>query len=138
VILLGFAFGLYIIRNTLIPLFVSMLIDYLLTPLVDYLENRGLGTMLAITIAFLLSFGILFLAVLYIFPLVKNQVGDLTDGLPLYLGILDVRIAQLQTRLAEFWPAIDEVDAGVRGWSVDIHPLGIVLVLLFGNQLFGW
>jgi predicted PurR-regulated permease PerM len=21
---------------------------------------------------------------------------------------------------------------------VDIHPLGIVLVLLFGNQLFGW
>ena len=26
----------------------------------------------------------------------------------------------------------------ILGWSVDIHPLGIVLVLLFGNQLFGW
>ena len=26
----------------------------------------------------------------------------------------------------------------ILGWSVDIHPLGIVLLLLFGNQLFGW
>jgi len=113
-ILLGSAFALYIVRNTLIPLFISMLIAYLLTPLADYLEHRGLGRILAIATTFLLFFGLLFLVVLYLFPLIKNQVVDLTTALPRTLTLLNTRIDELQARLVAYWPAIEEVDVGVR------------------------
>ena len=113
-LLLGSAFGLYIVRNTLIPLFISMLIAYLLTPLADYLEHKGFGRILAITTTFLLFFGFLFLVILYLFPLIRNQVGDLTTALPRNLTLLNTRIDELQARLAAYWPAIDQVDVGVR------------------------
>jgi predicted PurR-regulated permease PerM len=113
-VLLGSAFALYIIRNTLIPLFISMLIAYLLTPLADYLEHRGLGRILAITTTFVLFFGFLFLVVLYLFPLVRDQVVDLTTGLPRTLTLLNSKIDEWQARLAEYWPAIEQVDVGVR------------------------
>jgi len=51
--------------------------------------------------------------------------------LPLVLHVILVYI-MVQT-LDAIWVA-----PYILGWSVDIHPLGIVLVLLFGNQLFGW
>lgn len=123
ILILASAFGLYIIRNTLIPLFVSMLIAYLLTPLADYLEHRGFGRILAITITFFFFFGFLFLVVLYLFPLIKNQVGDLTAGLPRNLAILNTRIGQLQARLAEYWPAIEQVDVGARIQKVALDTL---------------
>ena len=113
-ILLGSAFALYIVRNTLIPLFISMLIAYLLTPLADYLEHRGLGRILAITVTFLLFFGLIFLIVLYLFPLIRDQVVDLTTALPRTLALLNTRIDGLQARLAAYWPAIQQVDVGVR------------------------
>lgn len=122
-VLLACAFGFYIIRNALIPLFVSMLIAYLLTPLTDYLENRGLGRIVAVSITFLFFFVLLFLVILYLFPLIKNQVGDLTAALPRNLAILNTRIAQLQARLAVYWPAIDEVDVGVRVQKVILDTL---------------
>ncbi len=117
------AFGFYIIRSALIPLFVSMLIAYLLTPLTDYLENRGLGRIVAVTITFLFFFALLFLVILYLFPLIKNQVGDLTAALPRNLAILNTRIAQLQGRLAVYWPPIEEVDVGVRVQKVILDTL---------------
>jgi len=123
IVVLASVFGLYIIRNTLIPLFVSMLIAYLLTPLTDYLEHRGFGRILSITITFFFFFGLLFLVVLYLFPLIKNQVGDLTAGLPRNLAILNTRIAQLQARLAEYWPAIEQVDVGARIQKVALDTL---------------
>lgn len=113
-ILLGSAFALYIIRNTLVPLFISMLIAYLLTPLADYLEHRGLRRILAITTTFLLFFGLIFLVVLYLFPLIRDQVVDLTAALPRTLTLLNTRIGDLQGRLAVYWPAIEELDVGVR------------------------
>jgi len=113
-ILLGSAFALYIIRNTLIPLFISMLIAYLLTPLADSLEHKGLGRILAITTTFLLFFALIFLVVLYLFPLIRDQVVDLTTALPRTLALLNTRIDELQARLATYWPAIREVDVGVR------------------------
>ncbi len=122
-ILLGSAFALYIIRNTLIPLFISMLIAYLLTPLADYLEHRGLGRILAIATTFLLFFGLLFLVVLYLFPLIRNQVVDLTTALPRTLTLLNTRIDELQARLAAYWPAIAEVDVGVRIQQAALDPL---------------
>ncbi len=113
-ILLGSAFALYIVRNTLIPLFISMLIAYVLTPLADYLERRGLGRIPAITVTFVLFFGFLFLAILYFFPVVRDQVVDLTTALPRTLTLLNTRIDDLQSRLAVYWPAIEQVDVGVR------------------------
>jgi len=88
-ILLGSAFALYIVRNTLIPLFISMLIAYLLTPLADYLEHRGFGRILAITTTFFLFFGLIVLVVLYLFPLIRDQVVDLTTALPRTLALLN-------------------------------------------------
>ena len=113
-LLLGSVFALYIVRNTLIPLFISMLIAYLLTPLADYLEQRGLGRILAITTTFLFFFGFIFLVVLYLFPLIRDQVVDLTTALPRTLALLNTRIDELQARLAVYWPTIEQVDVGVR------------------------
>lgn len=125
-ILLGTAFALYIIRNTLIPLFISMLIAYLLTPLADYLEHRGFGRIPAITVTFLLFFGFLFLVVLYLFPLIRDQVVDLSAALPRNLTILNARIQELQARLAAYWPGIQEADVGVRIQQAALDTLNAV------------
>jgi len=122
-VLLGSLFALYIIRNALIPLLISMLIAYLLTPLADYLEHKGFGRIPAITITFLLFFGLLFLMVLYLFPLIRNQVVDLTAALPRTLPLLSARIDELQTRLAAYWPAIEQVDVGARIQKVVLDTL---------------
>ncbi len=125
-ILLGSAGALYIVRNTLIPLFISMLIAYFLNPLADYLEHRGLGRIPAITVTFLLFFGFLVLAVLYLFPLIRDQVVDLTAALPRNLTILNKRISELQGRLAVYWPAIREVNVGLRIQQAALDTLNAV------------
>ncbi len=125
-ILLGSASALYIVRNTLIPLFISMLIAYLLTPLADYLERRGLGRILAITVTFLFFFGFLFLVILYFFPVVRDQVVDLTTALPRTLTLLNTRIDDVQAGLAVYWPAIEQVNVGVRIQQAALDTLNAV------------
>jgi predicted PurR-regulated permease PerM len=125
-ILLGSAFTLYLVRNTLIPLLISMLIAYLLNPLADYLEHRGSGRIPAITITFLLFFGFLFLVILYLFPLIRDQAVDLAAGLPRNLTTLNTGIGQLQDRLAAYWPAIEELDVGVSIQQAALDALNAV------------
>jgi predicted PurR-regulated permease PerM len=125
-ILLGSAFTLYLVRNTLVPLLISMLIAYLLTPLADYLEHRGLGRIAAITIPFLLFFGLLFLAVLYLFPLIRDQALDLAAGLPRNLTTLNASIRELQARLAAYWPTIEELDVGLSIQQAALDALNAV------------
>jgi putative permease len=50
-------------------------------------------------------------------------VGDLTTGLPRNLAILNTEIAKLQARLAEYWPAIEQVDVGARIQKVALDTL---------------
>ena len=60
-----------------------------------------------------------------------HTLGSTLSPLPLFFNIGLVYI--VVQSLDAVWIA-----PYILGWSVDIHPLGIVLLLLFGNQLFGW
>ncbi len=116
----------YLVRNTLIPLFLSMLIAYLLMPMADFLENRGLGRIPAISITFLLFFGLLFLIVLYMIPVFNQQLNALSSGLPRYIGTVNEDMARLQTRLSQYWPAIQEVDVRLRIQQVLLDTLNSI------------
>jgi len=100
----------YAVRATLIPLFVSMLIAYLLMPMSDFLENRGLGIIPSISITFFVFFAILFLIILYLIPVINVELSGFSSGLPRYIGTVNEKVAQVQSRLAQYWPAIREVD----------------------------
>ncbi len=122
-VLLAAVFVLYVIRNTLIPLFLSMLIAYLLTPLADFLENRGLGRILAISFTFVLFFALLFLIALYLIPLINNELKGFTAGMPRYLGTVNEEIVRIQERIASTLPAVRDVDIGGRIQKVIIEKL---------------
>lgn len=122
-VILAAAFSLYVIRNALIPLFVSMLIAYLLTPLADFLENRGLGRILAISLTFVLFFTLLFLIALYLIPIINNELKGFTAGMPRYLGTVNQEILDLQERIASYLPSVREVDLGGRVQRVILERL---------------
>jgi len=109
-ILLAVAFAFYVIRNTLIPLFISMLIAYLLMPLADFLENRGSGRILAISFTFLVFFALLFLIALYLIPLINHELRAFTTGLPKYLNTVNTKIALAQTHISVYLPEIQEIN----------------------------
>ncbi len=109
-VLLAIASAVYLVRNTLIPLFISMLIAYLLTPLADFLENRGMGRILSISTTFLFFFALLFLVGLYLIPIINNELIGFTTGLPRYLGTINDKIGHFQGRFAQYLPGIQELN----------------------------
>jgi predicted PurR-regulated permease PerM len=124
--ILAFMVLIYTVRTTLIPLFVSMLIAYLLMPLSDFLENRGLGIIPSISITFFVFFALLFLIVLYLIPVINLELSGFSSGLPRYIGTVNAEIAQVQSRLSQYWPAIQEVDVSLNIQRVVLDKLNSI------------
>lgn len=93
----GFVAFLFVFGPILLPFVAGMAIAYLLDPLADWFERRGMSR-LAATLLILVLF-VLFLVVilLVILPILVNQLAELAAGMPTYIARIEELIGSLLT-----------------------------------------
>ena len=102
------AFLLYLLSPILLPFIAAALLAYLGDPLVDRLENIGLSRTLSVTVVFLLLFAVLGPLLIFLIPLLKEQLGTLLSQLPDYIDWLVTNIQPLlQTKLGVSLPVLE-------------------------------
>lgn len=116
-IMLGIIFFLYnqveylftpiliLVSNILMPFVIALLLYYLFSPFVDFLERRKVKRIYGVAILYLLLIGVLAVGIGSLYPLLEDQVTSFVENIP------------------EF---IDSVIASVTGW---------VQTLPFGEEL---
>lgn len=77
----------------LTPLFIGIVIAWLLNPVVNYLEKRGIRRVIGISLSYVVLIAIIYLILNSLIPLAYNQVSDLSQLVPKILnnieGIID-------------------------------------------------
>jgi predicted PurR-regulated permease PerM len=94
------------LSSVLLPLGIAGIIAYLLDPLVDRLENRGLPRVRAILCVFALGAVLLAAVIGSIVPQIINETRQLAERIPAYVTTIQLR--------AEHW--IDHPPALIRKW----------------------
>jgi predicted PurR-regulated permease PerM len=82
---------LHAIRDVLLPVFLSLLIAYLLDPVVDWFERRRVSRTLGILACLLAGLLCLFVFVLFLYPTVRGIIEKITSGVPQLLDVLETR-----------------------------------------------
>lgn len=80
-----FVSSLFLLSEILLPFIVGALSAYLLDPLADRLERRGLSRTVSASVISVLFFLAIILAILLILPLLQNQVFRFADNFPGYV-----------------------------------------------------
>jgi len=75
----------YLLSPILTPFVISALLAYLGDPLVDRLEERGLGRTPAVTLVFFVLFLLITVLLLLLVPRIESQISALLQKLPVYL-----------------------------------------------------
>jgi predicted PurR-regulated permease PerM len=102
------AFLLYVLAPILLPFIAAALLAYLGDPLVDRLEKTRLSRTMAVTVVFLLIFAILVPLLLFLIPLLKEQLGALLSQLPDYIDWVVTNLQpMLQTKLGISLPPLE-------------------------------
>lgn len=132
--------ALYLLRDVLTPFVAGMAISYLLDPLADRLERKGLSRLLAtviITVGFFLALAGL---VAILVPLLQGQILDLVQNAPQYMHAVMDRAQPLLERLqaqlapediAKLRDAAASYAGTAAGWAV-----GLLQKLLAGGLVF--
>ena len=128
-VLLSFAI-LVSLREILMPFAVGALLAYLGDPLVDRLEERGIGRTNGVVLVFALFFGLLIITLAVVFPVVMKQLSELVASIPdAYRWLSLVAVPKLQswlslspinlpdidwrTSLNEHWSSVGKMTGGV-------------------------
>ena len=89
-------YALYTVRAILVRILVALFISVSLDPAVRALERRGMRRGFAVTLIFLLAFGLAAAFLLSIIPPLVTQFSNLVDDLPGYLARLQERSSQFR------------------------------------------
>lgn len=110
---LGLAAGAaWLLRFLALPVVLGFLLTYVLGPLVDLLENRGLSRSRAVALCFLLLLGAVALLVAGIFPTIESWLTEAPKGSEssAFEVQLEKRIDAWQASLARSYPAVQWSD----------------------------
>jgi putative permease len=97
-LLVGGVAVLHTMGNVVAPLLVSIIIAYMLAAAVSWLERLRFPRLLAVTLVFLLFLGAVLLLLLWVLPLLWNEVSNLFAAIPGMFRRGQVFIAELQDR----------------------------------------
>lgn len=86
----------------LVPFIISIFLAYLLSPLVQFLEQRHISRSFAIAVIYLLFTLIVFVAWVQLVPSLLEELQNLTDDLPGYLQKLHATINRFQDNYQRF------------------------------------
>ncbi|MDI6736419.1 MAG: AI-2E family transporter [bacterium] len=81
-------FLLFVCRSAILPFVISILLVYLLNPLVDQMEKRGLGKTSAVVILYLSIILLFTIIAIYFFPILSDQIRETKENLPKYISQL--------------------------------------------------
>ncbi|WP_334076140.1 MULTISPECIES: AI-2E family transporter [Paenibacillus] len=73
-----------LLKTVLLPILLTGAIYYLLNPLVDWLERKGIPRVYTIVALYLLIVGLITIVILSIVPVVREQIMDLIENFPKY------------------------------------------------------
>ncbi|MFS1664140.1 AI-2E family transporter [Streptococcus sp. zg-JUN1979] len=104
----------------LLPLVISALLYYLLKPLVDMLEKKGVGRNLAIFLVFLVIGAIIVMTFANVIPLITRQLGHFIDDLPSYIQTVNKEINGILAHplLRNYQGELDEMLNSISGKAV--------------------
>lgn len=108
IVLILFGWLIYLVKSVLTPFIFSLVVAYLLNPLVGYLSSKyKLSRLTATALIIGLFFVILAVVSLTVFPIIYSQFTALIDILPSYFQILiDDFYPKVTTKLNEFGVAL--------------------------------
>src|SRR5215203_5229556 len=89
-------YALYSVRAILVRILVALFVAVSLDPAVRALERRGMRRGFAVTLIFLLAFGLVAAFLISVIPPLLSQFGNLVDDLPGYLTRLQGRSSQFR------------------------------------------
>jgi predicted PurR-regulated permease PerM len=121
-VLTFFVLSLYLLSEILLPFIVGALSAYLLDPLADKLEEKGLSRTVSASIIAALFFLTIILVLLLLFPLLQNQIVRFADNFPGYVQRLHEAAApifdQLKAVLSE--EDIKSLQSGAAKYTGDL------------------
>lgn len=98
---------LYVLRGILAPFVIGMAVAYLLDPVCDWLERRGLSRTLATTAVTIVFILVVAAALLLLVPLVVSQAASLLENVPAYVDLLRQQLlAWFETFRAQIDPEL--------------------------------
>lgn len=86
VVLILILWLLLLIRGILVPFIISLLLAYVLGPVVDAMERKGMGRVLAILIIYVVFASLVAVGIMFLLPKVTAEFNDLRAN---YLGYVD-------------------------------------------------
>ena len=145
-LLAGLWFFLHSLRAVLTPIFLSLVIAYLLDPVVDRFEVRGWSRSSAIGVLLVFFFGVSVLLILALVPMFHTQMEEVASKFPEYRTAVEKFFSSPLTPWLERWLGVEPGVAGVSLWSELTDKarqaipnlsgiLGTTVGSLFGNVL---
>lgn len=110
---LGLGLVLKTLSGVLLPLAIAGVLAYILDPVVDYLERRGVDRVRAIVLVFLLGIVLIAFMLATVLPQLVFQVGELLARIPDYAGDLSKRLSDWGN-----WGWIQALPESLRPMSV--------------------
>ncbi|EAU42758.1 permease [Fulvimarina pelagi HTCC2506] len=83
-----FVLVIWLFADILLPFVLGMVIAYLLDPVADWFERRGLSRLMATTVILILFVFLFISAILIVVPVISSQVINLAERMPEYLDRL--------------------------------------------------
>jgi predicted PurR-regulated permease PerM len=105
--------ALTLIKNVFISFLLAFVVFYILSPLVSFLERRGLSRQMATTIPFLVLTIVTLVAVNIFLPILISQIALLKVNLPQYLDAMTKFLLNTESQLTAFASPIYPMD--IRG-----------------------
>jgi putative permease len=93
----------YLLRHTLSALLTSLVLAYLLNPLLKYLEKRGFSRVSAIVVIYGIGTFVAALLSLVLIPYLGHQLDALTNEMPLYVQNVKKALEEWQETLAPYY-----------------------------------
>ncbi len=97
----------YLLPHTFSAILTSVVIAYLLNPLLKYLEQRGFKRLAALGIIYVTGFSALFLGSFFIVPFLGHQMESFIHALPAYIKNIQTAIESRQLKLADYYGGME-------------------------------
>lgn len=119
-VLLGMGFTILLaVPNMLLSFVLAFVLNYLLTPFVDFLERRGVPRQLAIVIPFIIGGLMIVASISMVLPLISEQLSTLEAKLPKYQYQLMSLVNSTELRFRTFIKLYDiKFSQTVNSWII--------------------
>ncbi|AEF17173.1 MULTISPECIES: AI-2E family transporter [Thermoanaerobacterium] len=92
------------IKEILLPLLVSIILAYLINPIVTYIEKKGIKRVQSIIIVYFLLMIVVSLFAIFIFPVIVNEMSNLFKMIPDYISLLNDKVNNIKNDYLSYLP----------------------------------